>query len=64
LIFPGYPGFFPGTLLAVVISVATSGLVSKVLYVSRCLAFSISLGLILSATLTVGGEGLPNGSNE
>jgi glycopeptide antibiotics resistance protein len=66
LIFPGYPGFFPGTLLAVVISVATSGLVSKVLYVSRCLAFSliITLGLILSATLTVGEEELIKSSNE
>jgi glycopeptide antibiotics resistance protein len=62
LIYPGYPGFIPGSLLAVVISFAMNGLISKVLYVRRCLAFCliITLGLILSATMTVGGESQPS----
>lgn len=66
LIFPGYPGFVPGTLLAVVISFVVNGLVSKALYVRRSLALGIiiTLGLILSATLTVGGEGLIHGISD
>lgn len=59
-IFPGYPGFVPGALVAIAISFAANGLVGRALSILRDLAaaFIVCLGLILSATLTVGREGL------
>jgi VanZ like family len=64
-IFPGYPGFVPGALITIVIGFIANGLVSKALYISRGLALGIiiCLGLILSATLTVGGDDLNHGAN-
>lgn len=63
--FSGYPGFVPGTLLAIAISLAVNGLVSRALFIRRSLALIIimALGLIFSATLTVG-EGLSNANND
>lgn len=56
--FDGYPGFIPGFAVSIVVAFAMSGRLLRALGVSRPLAWALalSLGTIVSATLTPGAE--------
>jgi hypothetical protein len=58
----GYPGFLPGVALSIVVGLASSGRLAKVLGIGRPLAWAtvVSLGIVLSATLTPS----PSGSDQ
>jgi glycopeptide antibiotics resistance protein len=53
-----YPGFLPGMVVSVVVGFVSSGRVARALGVGRILAYSLVFNamLILSATLTPGGD--------
>jgi glycopeptide antibiotics resistance protein len=60
----GLPWLLPGVAIAVVVSIATSGVVGRAFRVRRSVAWAgvLSLGIILAATLTPQGEALLTGA--